>query len=79
MIIDTAGRLQIDERLMDELVNIKELAQPNEILLTVDAMTGQNAVEVAQGFNDQLDVTGVVLTKLDGDTRGGGWRFRSVR
>lgn len=71
MIIDTAGRLQIDEKLMDELVNIKELAQPNEILLTVDAMTGQNAVEVAQGFNDQLDVTGVVLTKLDGDTRGG--------
>ncbi len=71
VIIDTAGRLQIDEKLMDELVNIKELAQPNEILLTVDAMTGQNAVEVAQGFNDQLDVTGVVLTKLDGDTRGG--------
>lgn len=71
IIIDTAGRLQIDEKLMDELKNIKELAQPNEILLTVDAMTGQNAVEVAQGFNDQLDVTGVVLTKLDGDTRGG--------
>lgn len=71
IIIDTAGRLQIDEKLMDELKNIKELAQPNEILLTIDAMTGQNAVEVAQGFNDQLDVTGVVLTKLDGDTRGG--------
>ncbi|MEE5987276.1 signal recognition particle protein [Ligilactobacillus equi] len=71
IIIDTAGRLQIDEKLMDELKNIKELAQPNEILLTIDAMTGQNAVEVAQGFDDQLDVTGVVLTKLDGDTRGG--------
>lgn len=69
--IDTAGRLQIDEKLMDELADIKELAHPNEILLTVDAMTGQNAVEVAKGFNDQLDVTGVVLTKLDGDTRGG--------
>ncbi|MCP0886982.1 signal recognition particle protein [Ligilactobacillus sp. WILCCON 0076] len=71
IIIDTAGRLQIDEKLMDELHQIKELAQPNEILLTVDAMTGQNAVEVAEGFNSQLDVTGVVLTKLDGDTRGG--------
>lgn len=71
VLIDTAGRLQIDELLMDELAQIKELAQPNEILLTVDAMTGQNAVEVAKGFNEQLDVTGVVLTKLDGDTRGG--------
>ncbi len=71
VLIDTAGRLQIDELLMDELAQIKILAQPNEILLTVDAMTGQNAVEVAKGFNEQLDVTGVVLTKLDGDTRGG--------
>ena len=71
VIIDTAGRLQIDEKLMQELSSIKELVQPDEILLTVDAMTGQNAVEVAKGFNDQLDVTGVVLTKLDGDTRGG--------
>lgn len=71
VIIDTAGRLQIDEKLMQELSSIKELAQPDEILLTVDAMTGQNAVEVAKGFNDQLDVTGVVLTKLDGDARGG--------
>lgn len=69
--IDTAGRLQIDEKLMNELAEIKELANPDEILLTVDAMTGQNAVEVAQGFNNQLDVTGVILTKLDGDTRGG--------
>ncbi|MCQ5167918.1 signal recognition particle protein, partial [Roseburia hominis] len=69
VIIDTAGRLQIDEQLMDELVNIKNLTQPNEILLVVDAMTGQNAVKTAQGFNDKLDITGVVLTKLDGDTR----------
>ncbi|MEG0284705.1 MULTISPECIES: signal recognition particle protein [Vagococcus] len=69
--IDTAGRLHIDEHLMDELKRIKEFAQPNEILLTVDAMTGQDAVTVAQSFNEQLDVTGVVLTKLDGDTRGG--------
>ncbi|ATO43962.1 signal recognition particle protein [Loigolactobacillus coryniformis] len=71
VIIDTAGRLQIDEKLMQELADIKELAQPNEILLTVDAMTGQNAVNVAESFNQQLDITGVVLTKLDGDTRGG--------
>ena len=71
VIIDTAGRLQIDEQLMDELANIKALAHPDEILLTVDAMTGQNAVATAQGFDDKLDVTGVVLTKLDGDTRGG--------
>ncbi|MGF2142911.1 signal recognition particle protein [Vagococcus fluvialis] len=69
--IDTAGRLHIDEHLMDELKRIKEFAQPNEILLTVDAMTGQDAVTVAQSFDEQLDVTGVVLTKLDGDTRGG--------
>lgn len=71
VLIDTAGRLQIDEKLMDELVQIKELSQPDEILLVVDAMTGQNAVETAQGFDEQLDITGVVLTKLDGDTRGG--------
>ena len=71
VIIDTAGRLQIDEQLMDELANIKDLAQPDEILLVVDAMTGQNAVATAQGFDDKLNVTGVVLTKLDGDTRGG--------
>lgn len=71
VIIDTAGRLQIDEKLMNELARIKELTHPDEILLTVDSMTGQNAVDVAQGFNDTLDVTGVVLTKLDGDTRGG--------
>ncbi|WP_125605597.1 signal recognition particle protein [Lapidilactobacillus bayanensis] len=71
VIIDTAGRLEIDEQLMQELTNIKELAHPDEILLVVDAMTGQVATQVAQGFNDRLDVTGVVLTKLDGDTRGG--------
>ncbi|AYF92627.1 signal recognition particle protein [Apilactobacillus bombintestini] len=71
VLIDTAGRLQIDEKLMDELKNIKSLVHPDEILLVVDAMTGQNAVNTAEGFNDALDITGVVLTKLDGDTRGG--------
>lgn len=71
VIIDTAGRLQIDEQLMDELANIKELVNPNEILLVIDSMTGQNAVNTAQGFDDKLDITGVILTKLDGDTRGG--------
>lgn len=71
VIIDTAGRLHIDEKLMDELKRIKELGQPDEILLTVDAMTGQDAVNVAESFNEQLDITGVVVTKLDGDTRGG--------
>lgn len=69
--IDAAGRLQIDEALMQELADVKEIANPDEILLVVDAMTGQNAVETAEGFNERLDVTGVVLTKLDGDTRGG--------
>ncbi|MCT0957901.1 signal recognition particle protein [Weissella cibaria] len=69
--IDAAGRLQIDEALMQELADVKEIAQPDEILLVVDAMTGQNAVETAEGFNERLVVTGVVLTKLDGDTRGG--------
>lgn len=71
VLIDTAGRLQIDEALMQELADINDLAHPNEILLTVDAMTGQAAVDVAEGFNSRLDITGVVLTKLDGDTRGG--------
>ena len=70
-IIDTAGRLHIDETLMQELENIKSSVNPAEILLTVDSMTGQDAVNVAQTFNGRLDVTGVVLTKLDGDTRGG--------
>ncbi len=71
VIIDTAGRLHIDQELMDELVNIKEQVQPSEILLVVDAMTGQDAVNVAKSFNELLDITGVVLTKMDGDTRGG--------
>ena len=69
--IDTAGRLHIDEELMEELSSIKKEVKPAEILLTVDAMIGQDAVTVAQTFNDQLDITGVILTKLDGDTRGG--------
>ncbi|HAA81316.1 MAG TPA: signal recognition particle protein, partial [Thermoanaerobacter sp.] len=71
IIIDTAGRLHIDEELMEELVNIKRAVQPDEILLVVDAMTGQDAVNVASSFNERLDITGVILTKLDGDTRGG--------
>ncbi|ALC91006.1 signal recognition particle [Bacillus sp. FJAT-18017] len=71
VLIDTAGRLHVDEALMDELKDIKELTKPNEIFLVVDAMTGQDAVNVAQSFNEQLGLTGVVLTKLDGDTRGG--------
>ncbi len=71
VIIDTAGRLHIDEVLMDELVKIKESTTPDEILLVIDAMTGQDAVNVAEHFNSQLDVTGVILSKLDGDTRGG--------
>ena len=71
VIIDTAGRLHIDEALMDELKNIKKEVSPHEILLTVDAMTGQDAVNVADSFAKQLEITGVILTKLDGDTRGG--------
>ena len=71
VIIDTAGRLQIDEVLMQELVDIKDIAKPDEILLTIDAMTGQDAVNVASSFHEKLDVTGCLLTKLDSDTRGG--------
>ena len=71
VIIDTAGRLHINEELMDELKNIKKEVKPAEILLVVDAMTGQDAVTVAQSFNNDLDISGVILTKLDGDTRGG--------
>ena len=71
VIIDTAGRLHINQELMDELKNIKAKVSPTEILLVVDAMTGQDAVTVAESFNKDLDITGVVLTKLDGDTRGG--------
>jgi len=71
VLIDTAGRLHVDEALMGELKEIKELTKPDEIFLVVDAMTGQDAVNVASSFNEQLGLTGVVLTKLDGDTRGG--------
>ena len=71
LIIDTAGRLQIDEQLMDELADIVELVEPHEILLVVDAMTGQEAVNVAKGFDERLEIDGVILTKLDGDARGG--------
>ena len=71
VIIDTAGRLHIDEVLMTELKDVKTAVQPDEIFLVVDAMTGQDAVNVADSFNEQLDITSVILTKLDGDTRGG--------
>ncbi|WP_074037270.1 signal recognition particle protein [Exiguobacterium profundum] len=71
VLIDTAGRLHIDETLMGELENVKTIAKPNEIFLVVDSMTGQDAVNVADSFNEKLGITGVVLTKLDGDTRGG--------
>ena len=71
VILDTAGRLQIDETLMQELENVKKEVEVTETLLVVDAMTGQEAVNVAQTFNERLEVTGVILTKLDGDTRGG--------
>ena len=71
VIIDTAGRLQIDEVLMEELDKIKKETAPSEILLVVDAMTGQSAVDVAKTFNEMLDISGVIITKLDGDTRGG--------
>ncbi|MGB6517915.1 MAG: signal recognition particle protein [Candidatus Cybelea sp.] len=70
-IVDTAGRLQIDEELMQELAEIKAVADPREILLVADAMTGQEATNVAKGFHERLGITGVILTKLDGDTRGG--------
>ncbi|RXE58458.1 signal recognition particle protein [Acetivibrio mesophilus] len=71
VIIDTAGRLHINEELMEELQNIKEAVRPQEILLVVDSMTGQDAVNVAESFNEKLGVDGIILTKLDGDTRGG--------
>lgn len=71
VLIDTAGRLHIDEELMNELQNINEAVNPNEILLVIDSMTGQDAINVIQGFNDKLPLTGAVLTKLDGDTKGG--------
>jgi signal recognition particle subunit SRP54 len=71
VIVDTAGRLQIDEQMMDELRRLKDAVKPTEILLVADGMTGQDAVRIAKGFHDALDITGVVLTKMDGDARGG--------
>jgi len=71
VIVDTAGRLAVDEEMMNEIAALKNLLQPQEILFVVDSMTGQDAVNTAKAFNDRLDFTGVVLTKLDGDTRGG--------
>ena len=71
LILDTAGRLHIDEELMEELRRIKAEVQPHEILLVLDAMTGQDAVNVAKSFDETLGIDGIVLTKLDGDTRGG--------
>lgn len=71
LIVDTAGRLQIDETLMDELVTIKQAVKPHEILLVVDALTGQDAVNAAEGFNEKLGIDGIIMTKMDGDSRGG--------
>lgn len=71
IIIDTAGRLHIDDELMDELQNIKEIANPHEILMVIDSMIGQESVNIAESFNQKLDISGFILTKLDGDTRGG--------
>jgi signal recognition particle subunit SRP54 len=71
VLLDTAGRLQIDQEMMDELVRLKAAVHPDEILLVTDGMTGQDAVRIAQGFNDALGITGVILTKMDGDARGG--------
>ncbi len=71
VIIDTAGRLHIDENMMDEIAAVRDAVHPSEILLTIDAMTGQDAVNVAKAFNEKLELTGVIVTKLDGDTRGG--------
>ena len=71
MIVDTAGRLQIDQELMDELVRVKKAVKPHEILLVVDALTGQDAVNAAEGFNEALGIDGIIMTKMDGDSRGG--------
>lgn len=71
LIVDTAGRLQIDRELMEELVRVKNTVKPHEILLVVDALTGQDAVNAAEGFNDSLGIDGIIMTKLDGDSRGG--------
>ncbi len=69
MIVDTAGRLQIDESLMEELARIKSTIKPHEILLVVDALTGQDAVNAAEGFNNKLGIDGIIMTKMDGDSR----------
>ena len=71
LIVDTAGRLQIDEELMEELVRVKQAVKPHEILLVVDALTGQDAVNAAEGFNNKLGIDGIIMTKMDGDSRGG--------
>ena len=71
LIVDTAGRLQIDEELMEELVRVKKAVKPHEILLVVDALTGQDAVNAAEGFNNKLGIDGIIMTKMDGDSRGG--------
>ena len=71
LIVDTAGRLQIDEELMEELVRVKKAVKPHEILLVVDALTGQDAVNAAEGFNEKLGIDGIIMTKMDGDSRGG--------
>src|SRR5205807_5590645 len=71
VLIDTGGRLQIDDELMDELARLKAATQPHHIILVADAMTGQDAVNVAQGFHERLQISGVILTKLDSDARGG--------
>ena len=71
LIVDTAGRLQIDEALMEELVQLKKGIRPHEILLAVDALTGQDAVNIAEGFNEKLGIDGIIMTKMDGDSRGG--------
>ena len=71
LIVDTAGRLQIDEELMEELVRVKKAIKPHEILLVVDALTGQDAVNAAEGFNEKLGIDGIIMTKMDGDSRGG--------
>ena len=71
LIVDTAGRLQIDEALMEELVQLKKGVRPHEILLAVDALTGQDAVNIAEGFNEKLGIDGIIMTKMDGDSRGG--------
>src|SRR5699024_1882536 len=69
LIVDTSGRLHIDEELMDELVRIRDTVKPHEILLVVDALTGQDAVTAAEGFNDAVGIDGIIMTKLDGDSR----------